>query len=52
MLIIGVVWAVIDVVVTPADRWVNGIALALPALAGLVAFGYQRFRRSKAHPGR
>jgi peptidoglycan/LPS O-acetylase OafA/YrhL len=43
------IWAVADFIATPADRWVNGIALAVAALVLVVALGYGRFRgRSKA----
>lgn len=46
-----VIWAVIDFIVTPADRWVNGVALAVAAIGGGIAFGYERFRGSKTSTG-
>jgi uncharacterized membrane protein YoaK (UPF0700 family) len=50
--VIGVAWCVVDFITTPPDRWVTGIALALAALVGIVAFGYERFRgRPKASAG-
>lgn len=36
---------------TPGDRWVSGIGLVGAVLA-VGGYGYDRFRRSKAHSGR
>jgi hypothetical protein len=40
-----VAWLIIDFAVTPQDRWVNGTALALIALVGASAFGYQKYAK-------
>jgi peptidoglycan/LPS O-acetylase OafA/YrhL len=43
------IWAIVDFIVTPADRLVNGIALALAALVVVVALGWERLRGSREH---
>ncbi len=50
--LVGVLWMTVDFVITPADRWVNGVALTLAALVTAGGFGYGRLRRSTARPGR
>lgn len=47
--VIGVIWLAIDFVVTPQDRWLNGITLAVVAAIAAGAFGYQRFKDSRTH---
>ncbi|MEE6179309.1 hypothetical protein [Mycobacterium sp. 050134] len=43
----GALWLVVDFVITPEDRWVNGIALALAAAVVAGGFGYQQLRRRR-----
>lgn len=47
--LVGAVWLAVDFVITPQDRWTNGITLALAAVVTAGAFGYQRIRDSKTH---
>lgn len=44
----GAIWLTIDFVITPRDRWINGITLALAAVVAAGAFGYQRFRQHRS----
>ncbi|ORX20454.1 hypothetical protein AWC32_05755 [Mycobacterium xenopi] len=50
--VLAAVWLAVDFIITPQDRWVNGIALTLAALVTVGGFGYDWLRRSKARPGR
>ena len=43
--VIGAIWLAVDFVVTPEDRWVNGIALALAALRSLAHSAITGFRK-------
>jgi hypothetical protein len=45
--LIGALWLAVDFVITPEDRWVNGIALALAALLAAGGFGYQWLSKSR-----
>jgi hypothetical protein len=45
--VIGAVWLAVDFVITPEDRWINGICLALAALVAAGAFGYQWFSKAR-----
>ena len=45
--VIGALWLAVDFVITPEDRWVNGIALALAALVAAGAFGYQWLQKAR-----
>ncbi|OMC44091.1 hypothetical protein A5745_16780 [Mycobacterium sp. IS-2888] len=43
--VVGAIWLGIDFVITPQDRWLNGITLALMAVVTTGGFGYQWFRQ-------
>jgi hypothetical protein len=45
--VIGAIWLAVDFVITPEDRWVNGITLALVALVAAGAFGYQWLQKGR-----
>lgn len=49
LLVVGAVWLAVDFVITPQDRWLNGITLAVVAVVAGGAVGYQRLRSSKTH---
>jgi hypothetical protein len=49
--VIFAVWLTIDFVITPEDRWVNGIALALAALVAAGAFGYHWYSKTRSRNG-
>jgi hypothetical protein len=51
LLLVLAVWMTVDLILTPAHRWVNGVCLALAALITAGGFGYEWFRRSKARSG-
>jgi hypothetical protein len=48
LVVILAVLLTIDFIATPGDRWVSGIGLVGAVLA-VGGFGYEWFRRSKAH---
>ena len=45
--VVGAIWLAVDFVITPEDRWLNGIAVALIAVVAAGGFGYQWFRRRR-----
>jgi hypothetical protein len=45
--VIGAIWLAVDFVITPEDRWVNGICLALAALVVAGGFGYQWLQKAR-----
>jgi hypothetical protein len=44
-------WLAVDFFITPGHRWVNGVTLALSALAIGGGLGYEWFRRPKTRTG-
>lgn len=44
---VGAIWLAVDFVITPEDRWLNGITLILLAVVAAGGFGYQWFRQRR-----